>query len=222
MVSRRALFLSLGAMAVTGGAAAGYVGWQTRERPEPPGPPDTDAQGRLLWRNWSGIRSAYPAQRWVPRSEDELATTIAQHAGPIRAVGAGHSFMPLVPTPGTLLTLDAMTGLIDHDSQASTAAFHAGTRLGEVGPALAAIGQEMPNLPDINQQSLAGAIATGTMAQGETFVRSTANSRRCASSLRPAKSSIARPPCATKFFTPRASGSVPSVSLRGSACATGR
>ena len=68
------MFMTLGAVAVTGAAAAGYVGWRTRETPEPPGPPEVDAQGRLLWRNWSGIQAAYPAQRWAPATEEELAS----------------------------------------------------------------------------------------------------------------------------------------------------
>jgi FAD-linked oxidoreductase len=45
----------------------------------------------------------------------------------------------------------------------------AGTRLGDLGPALAQAGQEMPNLPDINKQSLAGALATGTHGTGRAF-----------------------------------------------------
>jgi FAD-linked oxidoreductase len=44
-----------------------------------------------------------------------------------------------------------------------------GTRLGDLGPALAAIGQEMANLPDINKQSLGGAVATGTHGTGRSF-----------------------------------------------------
>jgi FAD-linked oxidoreductase len=41
--------------------------------------------------------------------------------------------------------------------------------LGELGQTLAQIGQEMPNLPDINKQSLAGALATGTHGTGRAF-----------------------------------------------------
>jgi FAD-linked oxidoreductase len=169
MISRRALFLSLGAVAATGGVGVGYGLWRSRELPEPPGPPEVDAQGRLLWKNWSGVQSSYPAARWAPASEDELSSSLAERAGPIRVVGSGHSFMPLVPTAGTLITLDGMTGLIAHHARTHRATFHAGTRLGDVGPALAVIGQEMPNLPDINKQSLAGAIATGTHGTGRQF-----------------------------------------------------
>jgi FAD-linked oxidoreductase len=166
MLSRRALFLGLGAVAATGGAGIAWRLWHANASQEPPAPPAVDAQGRMLWRNWSGIQTAYPVERWAPRSVDELSQGIAQRAAPIRLVGSGHSFMPLVPTPGALLTLDAMSGLLAHDADAHRATFQGGTRLGDVGPALAAIGQEMPNLPDINKQSLAGAISTGTHGTG--------------------------------------------------------
>jgi FAD-linked oxidoreductase len=169
MLSRRALFLGLGAIVATGGAGVAWRLWRANASHEPPAPPDVDAEGRLLWRNWSGIQSAYPAERWAPRSVDELAHGIAQRAAPLRVVGSGHSFTPLVPTSGALLTLDAMSGVVAHDAATHRATLQAGTRLGDVGPALAAIGQEMPNLPDINKQSLAGAIATGTHGTGRAF-----------------------------------------------------
>ena len=41
-----------------------------------------------------------------PRSHDELIELVAGAQGPIRMVGAGHSFTALVPTPGTVLSLD--------------------------------------------------------------------------------------------------------------------
>jgi FAD-linked oxidoreductase len=74
-----------------------------------------------------------------------------------------------VPTTGTLLTLDGMTGVVAHDAASLQATLRAGTRLGDLGPALAAIGQEMPNLPDINKQSLAGALSTATHGTGRAF-----------------------------------------------------
>lgn len=132
-------------------------------------PPAADTNGRLLWRNWSGIEHSYPAFRWAPLSLDELATKIAASPGPIRAVGAGHSFTPLVPTDGTLVTLDAMAGIVSHETIANTAVVRAGTRLGDLGSSLAEIGQEMPNLPDINKQSLAGAMSTATHGTGRAF-----------------------------------------------------
>jgi FAD-linked oxidoreductase len=166
MISRRALLTSTAAVGVAGGSAVAFRLWRDRE---PDSPPSQDAEGHLLWRNWSGVQSAYPAQRIAPTSEAALAQALTAAAAPIRPVGAGHSFSPLVPTGGALLTLDAMTGLIDHDAKALQASVWCGTRLGDLGPALAAIGQEMPNLPDINKQSLGGAIGTGTHGTGLGF-----------------------------------------------------
>lgn len=162
MLSRRSLFLLMGGTAALagGGWAASRVGHQ----PEPSTPPAQDANGRLLWRNWSGIQSAYPELRAAPAGEGELATLVRDAPGALRAVGSGHSFMPLVPTQGTLITLDRMSGLVSHDGE--TATVRAGTRLVDLGAALAGIGQEMANLPDINKQSLAGALSTGTHGTG--------------------------------------------------------
>ena len=132
-------------------------------------PPTQDAAGHLVWRNWSGLQYAYPAERAAPKSEEELLDVLARAPAPIRPVGAGHSFTRLVPTNGTLLTLDGMAGLVSHDAPEPAGDVRAGTRLGDIGPALAAVGQEMPNLPDINKQSLAGALATGTHGTGRRF-----------------------------------------------------
>lgn len=163
-VSRRTLLTAAGAGAVIAGTgAAGYVA-ATREKPEPAAPPATDADGHLVWRNWSGIQHSYPQMRFAPTGEDQLAQMLKSVPAPIRAVGAGHSFMPLVPTDGTLLTLDEISGLVSVEGD--EAVVRAGTRLGDLGPALAAKGRAMANLPDINKQSLGGALGTATHGTG--------------------------------------------------------
>ncbi|MDX2275307.1 MAG: D-arabinono-1,4-lactone oxidase [Hyphomonadaceae bacterium] len=167
MVSRRMVLGAAGAVAGAGAAGAvGYRAWRDRE---PAAPPAQDAEGHLLWRNWSGIEHAYPVERLAPRSEEELASLLRTAAAPIRPVGAGHSFTGLATTDGALLSLDGMKGLVSHNKPDHRATIWAGSRLMEIGPALAEIGQEMPNLPDINKQSLAGGIATGTHGTGRTF-----------------------------------------------------
>ena len=121
------------------------------------------------WRNWSGGHVAHPAGRFVPESEAALAEFLAQSTGQIRPVGSGHSFSPLVPTDGHLIVLDRLTGMIDHDAASNHATFHAGTRLGDMGAPLEAVGQAMINLPDIDRQTLAGATATATHGTGLAF-----------------------------------------------------
>jgi FAD-linked oxidoreductase len=165
VINRRNALLAGGAGVVA--VAGGGVFLATREKPEPAAPASVNAQGRMLWRNWSGIESAYPAVRSAPTSEAELAKVLKTTPVPIRPVGAGHSFTGLVPTAGTLMTLDQVAGIARWEGD--EAVVWTGTRLGALGPALAAKGRAMPNLPDINKQSLGGAIGTGTHGTGTSL-----------------------------------------------------
>ncbi len=138
--------------------------------PQPPAPvTGADGKRRLPWQNWSGYQHGVPAERVAPGSLDELVELMRKAPAPVRPVGAGHSFSPLVPTDGTLLSLLKFDGLLAHDARALTATFGAGTRLGDVGEPLAAAGQALYNMPDIDQQSLAGAMATATHGTGRTL-----------------------------------------------------
>ena len=167
-LSRRAA-IGVGIGAIGAAVVGGGLLRERRLDREPPSPPATDANGRVVWRNWSGIASGYPALRAAPDSESALAEVVRRGPAPLRPAGSGHSFTALVPTSGTLLSLDALHGIVSHDSEAHQATVWAGTRLGELGPALVQIGQEMLSLPDINKQSLAGAIGTGTHGTGASY-----------------------------------------------------
>ena len=156
------------AAAVAGGALAGLPGCGDPTPPLASGGPGY-APGRVPWRNWAGTAWCAPAGRLAPSSEEEVVAAMGAEAGPLRPVGAGHSFSPLVPTEGQLLSLDALTGLGPVDAEAGTAWAWAGTRLGALGPLLEAVGQAMPNLPDIDYQALGGALATSTHGTGTGF-----------------------------------------------------
>lgn len=120
----------------------------------------------LPWRNWSGLERCVPARRLGPASEAELCAALRDGSGTLRPAGAGHSFSALVPTSDTLLFLDGLTGVRAVDAGALSAEVWTGTRLGLLGPELASRGQAMPNLPDIDQQTLGGALATSTHGTG--------------------------------------------------------
>ena len=121
------------------------------------------------WRNWSGGLSSQPVGRYDIGSEDQLAELLKSTAGSVRPVGSGHSFSPLVPTDGHLVVIDQLNGILDYDNDTMEATFGAGSRLGDLGAPLAAIGQGMMNLPDIDRQTVAGATATGTHGTGIRF-----------------------------------------------------
>ena len=135
--------------------------------PIPQGGPGFTPGEPMPWRNWAGTVWCTPAARAVPTSEQAVVDALSSAGeGAIRPVGAGHSFSPLVPTEGTLLSLDALTGLGEVDDATRTSWVWAGTRLGQIGPMLEARGQAMPNLPDIDYQALGGALATSTHGTG--------------------------------------------------------
>lgn len=162
---RKALAMGAAGVGVALAGGTGAVLYANREKPEPASPDAVDKQGRMLWRNWSGIQNAYPAVRLAPKDEAELAAGLKTAQGPIRAVGAGHSFTALAATNGTLVSLEAMSGVIRWDGDSPV--IRAGSRLGVLGPALAEKGRAMANLPDIDQQAFAGAIATATHGTGQ-------------------------------------------------------
>ena len=139
---------------------------QKRARAADPLPPVWLDGGPLPWRNWSGFQHCRPLLRLGPASESELLEMLGRASAPIRPAGAGHSFSGLVPSDGSLLFLDGLSGIASVDAANLQAEVWAGTRLGALGPALAAHGQAMPNLPDIDYQTLGGAIATSTHGTG--------------------------------------------------------
>ncbi|EAT12191.1 FAD-binding protein [Bermanella marisrubri] len=123
----------------------------------------------LPWRNWSGSQVCYPENRLAPTSVAELSQIIQATRGNIRAVGAGHSFSPLVPTNDTMITLSRLNGIVSVDQANTTATIWAGTRLGDIGEPLAAENQALQNMPDIDEQTLAGSLATATHGTGESL-----------------------------------------------------
>lgn len=155
---RRFLARACALGAAAGGALLLPAG--SRAAPAPAAPPAAE------WQNWSGGQKARPRGLLYPDSETALAQAVRQAAGPIRAVGGSHSFSPVVATPGTIISLEALNGLVSHDRQTLCATFWAGTRVAATGPALQAVGQGLLNEADINMQSLGGAISTSTHGTG--------------------------------------------------------
>jgi len=121
---------------------------------------------RLPWRNWSGSQHCLPAARKAPASVAELQDLVKNSTGVLRPVGAGHSFTPLVPTDGTIVSLSRMSGVISHDQDTLQATVWAGSRLGDIGQPLEDAGQALINMPDIDEQALAGCLATATHGTG--------------------------------------------------------
>jgi L-gulono-1,4-lactone dehydrogenase len=121
------------------------------------------------WSNWAGDQSCRPARIARPRSREELAAALvaASEAGQkVSVAGSGHSFTEAAMTDGAMLRIEALRGVIDADPSSGLVRVGAGTVLAELNEELARLGLAMENLGDIDVQTIAGAISTGTHGTG--------------------------------------------------------
>jgi FAD-linked oxidoreductase len=121
------------------------------------------------FRNWSGLVECRPARLEAPEDLSGIARAVRASAAAgasVRVVGGGHSFTELVATTGTLLTLARFRGLEAPPDAQRGAWVRGGTHLWELNAALAEHGLALENLGDIDRQTIAGAVSTGTHGTG--------------------------------------------------------
>ncbi len=122
-----------------------------------------------VWRSWSGLTTAHPASILTPASVEEVVDAVVagrRHGVQVKMVGAGHSFTDVAATNGLLLRPDRLAGVVAVDRDAMTVTALAGTRLHELNATLHRLGLSLHNMGDVDQQTVAGAIATGTHGTG--------------------------------------------------------
>lgn len=122
-----------------------------------------------IWRNWAGTATAAPVRWCRPRSEAEIAAAVKDAAAAgltVRALGSGHSFTAVAATSGVALDLSGWTGITAADTRTRLVTVRSGTRLRALNAELSGLGLAMANLGDIDVQTLAGALATGTHGTG--------------------------------------------------------
>ncbi|WP_029137953.1 D-arabinono-1,4-lactone oxidase [Nakamurella lactea] len=124
------------------------------------------------WRNWGRSADATFAAVATPRNEAELTALIVAtvRAGQrIRPMGAGHSFTPVAVTDGISVRLDLLSGVRSVEPDSGLVTLGAGTRLRDLPTLLGPHKLAVQNLGDIDAQSIAGAISTGTHGTGTAF-----------------------------------------------------
>lgn len=126
----------------------------------------------MVWRNWGRTVRARPATVASPRCGEDVvrAVEMARRRGlRVRSVGSGHSFSPVASTDGVLMQMTGLSGLESVDLDTQVAWFSAGTLVSAAAGQLAGVGLAFENIGDVDHQTIAGAIATGTHGTGMGF-----------------------------------------------------
>src|SRR5580693_877850 len=121
------------------------------------------------WQNWAGNQTAAPRRELTPRSAAEVAAAVtgaARDGLTVRMTGSGHSFTPVAATDGVLLRPDGLRAVRSVDPAAGLVTVEAGCQLRVLNEYLRGQGLALQNMGDIQEQTAAGAIQTGTHGTG--------------------------------------------------------
>lgn len=113
--------------------------------------------------------TATPEQKLLPSSVEEIqqiVKTAVATGKRIRVTGAAHSFNACARPEEIAISLHHLRGLVDIDKDRSEVTVYAGTYLHELGDMLSEHGLALENMGDVQYQTLAGAVSTGTHGTG--------------------------------------------------------
>ncbi|HEX4813638.1 MAG TPA: D-arabinono-1,4-lactone oxidase [Nonomuraea sp.] len=121
----------------------------------------------MVFTNWARNQSGSPAEARTPESVADVVRAVRDAAATgrrVRMVGTGHSFTGVALTDGIMLRPHALTGIRSHTGDRVTVL--AGTPLTVLNELLGELGLALANMGDITEQTVAGAIQTGTHGTG--------------------------------------------------------
>jgi FAD-linked oxidoreductase len=125
--------------------------------------------GSPRWRNWGGNQHAVATDVLTPATVDDVAAIVKEADATgrrVKAVGSGHSFTDIAVTDDQRLHLHRLSGLIAVDRTTRLVTVQAGMPMHKLNALLAECGLAVPNLGDIDAQTVAGAVSTGTHGTG--------------------------------------------------------
>ncbi|MGN9811108.1 D-arabinono-1,4-lactone oxidase [Micromonospora sp. BQ11] len=124
------------------------------------------------WSNWAGNQRATASAVLHPATLDDVVEAVratAAAGGTLRPVGSGHSFTAVAVTDDRRMELTRLDTGVHVDTVRRLVTVPAGTTLHTLNDLLAAHGLALPNLGDIDAQTVAGAISTGTHGTGAAY-----------------------------------------------------
>ncbi|TDL99446.1 MAG: hypothetical protein C4K58_05975 [Flavobacteriaceae bacterium] len=125
-------------------------------------------KSQAKWYNWSKSLEANPKYIQVPKDEKELIS-VMQKASQVRFMGTSHSYMPLVPTEDTMVSL-AYFNQVSKAEEPLMAYVGPGIVLSSMNRKLEEFGQDYISMPGVNQQTFGGAMSTGTHGTGKDLM----------------------------------------------------
>ncbi|GAA3592214.1 D-arabinono-1,4-lactone oxidase [Kineosporia mesophila] len=129
----------------------------------------TSTRNETGWANWAGCETA-DCSVISPRGTGEIVEAVRRAAGrKLRPVGASHSFSGIARPEELQLRLDRHAGVRSIDTTTGLVTVEGGMPLYRLNPILAGARLALTNLGDIDRQTVAGALATGTHGSGARF-----------------------------------------------------
>ncbi|KOX05470.1 FAD-linked oxidoreductase [Micromonospora sp. NRRL B-16802] len=124
------------------------------------------------WSNWAGNQRGTATAILRPGSPSDVAEAVratAAAGGRIRVAGSGHSFTAIALADDRRMELSELETTVSVDVERRLVTVPAGTTLQALNGLLARHRLAMPNLGDIDAQTVAGAISTGTHGTGAAY-----------------------------------------------------
>src|SRR5215813_2506281 len=129
----------------------------------------SDCKSNYTYQNWAQTLKFKPERFVEPDTEAKVVEIVKDalaRSGRVRTRGGGHSWSHFVVTDDTLVSLDKLNRGLIADVLNHRYTVQAGIRLKDLIHNLALDGLAMKNLGSITEQSIAGAISTGTHGTG--------------------------------------------------------
>ncbi|OJU81189.1 MAG: hypothetical protein BGO10_09610 [Chlamydia sp. 32-24] len=122
--------------------------------------------------NWGLTFSSKPEEIVYPTNEEEIKTIVQlcqKNKKKLRPIGSLYSYTPLVASDSVWVSLEKYSGIISIDSKKLEATIKSGTKLEDLERLLFEKGYALPNMGDINKQTLGGFISTGCHGTGKNL-----------------------------------------------------
>lgn len=128
--------------------------------------------GNHTFVNWARNVRAKPHTYFLPENTDDVQAIVKRAIAEnrkVRVVGAGHSWSAVAATSDFMVSLDKLNRFVHIDKDALQVTVQGGIRLKHLHKLLEQNSLAMQNIGSISEQSIAGAISTGTHGTGLDF-----------------------------------------------------